>query len=836
MPMEWAMTMNNLGTAYDDRIRGDCAENQDEALRCYRAALAIGSNLASPRQWAIRRNNLGSVFLHRIRGDRAENIEEAINCYQAALTVRTREAMPIEWAMTQSDIGYAYVKRIRGNRAENLEQAISHLTASLSVRTREMMPAEWAKTRNNLGNAYRDRTEGNGSTNLATAEECYREAAETFEKLGVRREAVRSYRNLGRLEIERKNWATACQCLEKAAELLEGELAESHTEVGRLSWLREESGVYDGLIAAYLLAHQAAGASREPGPTNVSRACYWSERSRARYLADLMAASERVPEGVAEETYGLYRATMHRVRDLDQRVDVLERKRAGLGQEPSERGEVEQEIAARRTQRNEAYAQVVSLRDQFAKADLDWAAGAKSLSVESMLEVARNANAALLTLRPTPWGTSVILVLPSGKVAGGVLKSLLISRIQELLARFHDDKPVGGWMVEYGRYRSASKAEEEECRRCWHQELDRTLGRLGEWLWQPLKKWLEKVYARSENADYPKPLIILPGQGLNILPLHACWWQEGGKRCWACDEYRISYVPSIWVLDRCLARQATFRSLPRHLLAVRNPTSDLEWANWEVDGVCRLFPSTTVLGGASDSQPATRKRLKKELPRFPLALLCTHGTYEITDPWNKTGLCTADAEKNDPSQPCLTLADIFEMKLSRLWLAVLSACESGVADYRDPAGEQMGLPSALLGAGAITAVGSLWVVDDLATALLSRRFFQELFVPGTDNGMTKGLALWRAQRWLRTLTRQELLGLRDSLPQSLQEILDRYLSTSRDMVRPPPSPLGSQLAKDDYLRASRDMVKVFREKTRPLSQRPFEHPVYWSAFACYGSP
>ena len=36
----------------------------------------------------------------RIRGDRAQNIEEAITTYKQSLQVFTRETMPVEWATT----------------------------------------------------------------------------------------------------------------------------------------------------------------------------------------------------------------------------------------------------------------------------------------------------------------------------------------------------------------------------------------------------------------------------------------------------------------------------------------------------------------------------------------------------------------------------------------------------------------------------------------------------------------------------------------------------------------------------------------------------------------
>ncbi len=798
-PTEWAMVMNNLGADFDERGRGVAAENVEEAIRCYRDALTVRTSVNAPRRWAITQNNLGNALLNRSCGNRASDIEEAIASFRAALTVRTRETSPSEWAMTKSNLGFAYLERRSGDGSENVEAAISHLTAALDVRRREVMPAEWAETVNNLGNAYRERVEGDREANRERAATCYRDAAEAYEQLGIRREALRALRNLGRLEISRKNWSESHTVLERAARFAEQELTGSLTELARVGWMRETSGVYEALVAAHLLGGAADGAEQ---------AGYWAEQGRARYLADLAGLAERTPVGVSEEEYRAYRAALHRVRDLDQRAEALERHRATLEVNSPRREEIGTQIAALRATRDSAAGQVRTIQTRFTESAPDWAFGAEPMSPEALREVARTAGAAVLTLRPSSWGTCVILVRADGPFAGIVLKELTTERVQEFIARPANEEPMSGWMVAYNRYCSAATHQEAVAYREWCQELDRTLGELGETLWQPVRRWLSGVYPPVQGADEPRPLILIPGQSLSAFPLHACWWIDDRTRRWAGDEYRISYAPSFRVLRRSLRHRAKAERDHRRLLAVCNPTGDLNFAPWEVEGVCAMFPSHIVLGKADSREPATRERLKRELPRFPFALLATHGTYDLGNPWTRTGLCTADGPKDAPGQPCLTLADLLELDLASLELAFLSACESAVSDYRDPAGEQTGLPSALLSAGAATVVGSLWLVDDLATALLSRRFFHELF-RDTGDHPPAALALWRAQRWLRELTSEELRELTSDLPDHLRgHSLDR---ATRNMVR----------VSDD-----RDSV--------PSTRRPFEHAVYWSGFACHG--
>ncbi|MEH1904110.1 MAG: hypothetical protein V7L04_22535, partial [Nostoc sp.] len=168
-PQDWAMTQNNLGNAYGNRIFGERAENIELAIAAYSAALEIYTRSAFPQQWADTQNNLGNAYRNRIFGERAENIELAIATFSAALSVYTHSAFPQNWAMTQNNLGNAYGNRIFGERAENIESAIATFSAALSVYTRSAFPQNWAATQNNLGAAYGERIFGERAENIESA-------------------------------------------------------------------------------------------------------------------------------------------------------------------------------------------------------------------------------------------------------------------------------------------------------------------------------------------------------------------------------------------------------------------------------------------------------------------------------------------------------------------------------------------------------------------------------------------------------------------------------------------------------------------------------------------
>jgi tetratricopeptide (TPR) repeat protein len=224
-PENWAMTQNNLGVAYYHRIRGERAENLERAIACFQATLKVRTRDTLPVEWAGAQNNLGLTYVDRIRGERAKNLEQAIACYQAALEVRTRDAFPKDWAMTQSNLGAAYFNRIHGKRTENLERAIVCYSAALEVYSRDAFPENWAMTQNNLGSAYVDRIRGDRAENLKQAIACFDAALDVRTRDAFPEDWATTQNNLGNAYADRigneqaGNLERAIACFQAALEV-----------------------------------------------------------------------------------------------------------------------------------------------------------------------------------------------------------------------------------------------------------------------------------------------------------------------------------------------------------------------------------------------------------------------------------------------------------------------------------------------------------------------------------------------------------------------------------------------------------------------------------------
>ena len=121
---------------------GNKADNMEIAITGYEIAFTVFTRTDFPEDWAMTQNNLGNAYRDRIRGDKAENLEKAIAAFNAALEVYTRTDFPKDWAGTQNNLGNAYSDRIRGDKAENLEKAIAAYQQALDVYTRAAFPKD----------------------------------------------------------------------------------------------------------------------------------------------------------------------------------------------------------------------------------------------------------------------------------------------------------------------------------------------------------------------------------------------------------------------------------------------------------------------------------------------------------------------------------------------------------------------------------------------------------------------------------------------------------------------------------------------------------------------
>ena len=240
--------------------------------------------------------------------------------------------------------------------------------------------------------------------------------------------------------------------------------------------------------------------------------------------------------------------------------------------------------------------------------------------------------------------------------------------------------------------------------------------------------------------------VLVPVGALGILPLHAAGWQDaGGAWHYAADTISLGYAPNARVLAVCSDRAAQLSGRPALLIA--DPRSDenlgpLPSAIDECEELRRRLPADDVIAHLYEAD-ATMANVLSYLPQAALTHFACHAAvdrHQVLD----SAIILAGGDR-------LSLRDLLRAELPMARLAVLSACSSALvgADLQD---EVVSFPAALAQAGVAGVVGSLWAVDDVATAVLLTRFY--------DGWLTGGLpgsaALADAQCWLRSATNGEI--------------------------------------------------------------------------------
>ncbi len=217
------------------------------------------------------------------------------------------------------------------------------------------------------------------------------------------------------------------------------------------------------------------------------------------------------------------------------------------------------------------------------------------------------------------------------------------------------------------------------------------------------------------------------------------------------------YVEGYPVVLRSIASGGDLSLLPRL-------TSSRE----EILSLAATCPqSTTLLGRDASEQELDRLAASGELGDYSTVHVATHAIIDNDRP-EESGLVLSQVDLPDPVEAAMAGARVYDgvvtaKEIMQGWmldadLVTLSACETGLG-VRVGGEGYIGLAHAFLQVGARSVLVSLWKVEDEATSLLMRRFYENR--AGTFEGdrdgfvgepMPKAAALREAKMWLRHYT------------------------------------------------------------------------------------
>ena len=234
---------------------------------------------------------------------------------------------------------------------------------------------------------------------------------------------------------------------------------------------------------------------------------------------------------------------------------------------------------------------------------------------------------------------------------------------------------------------------------------------------------------------------IIPNGKLHLLPFQALGQKnpEGGFR-FLVEDKSLFHLNSQSILKFAQKRAKEIGEKGK-LIAFGNPDNSLKFAEEEIQSIKAIFPkSSTYI-----KENASEDKVKTGLTGFDILHLATHGKMKGNIKQSYILLAQSPDGKEDGK---LFLREIWGLPLRGYQLVTLSACET--AKGKEASGDIMvSLETAFLRAGTPTILASLWEVDDQATGVLMKTFYENLTSQGKAEALrTAQLALIKNPRFV----------------------------------------------------------------------------------------
>ncbi len=742
----------------------------DQAIHCYQEALRYRNKEKTPEDWQRTMSNLGIAWRRRLQGDKNDNLEKALLCYQQIDEAFPDRNTDTSWASTQANLGNLWFDRVIGDKKENIEKAIDHFTKALSVFTKDDTPALWARCNSNLSIIYQDRIKGNREENLEKAIQYNLESLTIYEDQAKNTEWARIQNNLG------ANYRN--RLAGNPSDNYENSIM--HYQNALLIWTREDfaddwarTQLNLGIVYRYRLQGNKS--------TNLYTACEYIEscltiRDPIHFPSDWMRAQHSLSLVKAElrdwaSLLVIADLVMEHVSKLiDQTKSLYEQRRlVGLASAIKNLG-----VLAHSYQSSPsiAYQYLIKNRGLIAKTLYRSQKGA---NLSSVTHNRSNSQKIDITFCVIPMDDEPIPVFITHH--DGVKKAVKLIRLTGL-----DRKKLESlFEIKHGSERSwlqsYANLDKENGVVKFKTEMDRVN--------KTLSLYLKPLWAEIAQFSHKTTQLNIATSGLfSLVPFTAL--QDQNK------EYLIAHfniIQSLPFQPNNKTEQVSDPSVS-NLLIIADSNNDLPNSRKETVLLKKLLPSSVSLVGKEAKKQTVLTAMENGEVFSHLHFAC-HGKYSWRHP-EKSELSLANNET-------LTFDEIIQhANFSHGSIVVLSACESGVTEYRELPDEGYGLPLAFIMSGASTVISTLWPVPDQSSMFLMLYFYQRLLT-----GKPPSTALKEAQHWLQSVTRKQL-----------QDYLD--------------SDLSNDINEKEILRSLRWSNQEKESKNN--KHCPYTHPFYWAGF------
>jgi CHAT domain-containing protein len=243
---------------------------------------------------------------------------------------------------------------------------------------------------------------------------------------------------------------------------------------------------------------------------------------------------------------------------------------------------------------------------------------------------------------------------------------------------------------------------------------------------QALYTWLIRPLDAAMAARHIQTIVFVPDGALRLLPFAAL---HDGQQ-FLVEKYAVAITPSLTLTDPRPLPPGQVPVLAAGITEAVAGFPPLPWVAEELHRVQQLYGGTVLL-----EQDFSPERLDTTLHQgaFGIVHIAAHGQFAAEAA--ASFLLTAQGKLT--MERLAQIVGRLRFRDHPLELLTLSACETASGDDR----AALGLAGVALQAGARSAVATLWLVHDAATAVLMEAFYRALQMPG----VSRARALQQAQ-------------------------------------------------------------------------------------------
>ena len=587
-----------------------CLRQYQQAINYHQQALTIARKIGNRRGEGIALVNLGIVYLCLRQN------QQVIDYYHQALTIYQEIRDRVQEGNVLGNLGLAH-NYLLGQHQQAINYHQQALTISREIGDRY---GEFYSL-NNLASTYNDLLQ------IPRALEIWQSALALSSPLEFPVQYLLLGRNLGDTAFEVENWLLAIMGYEAALDALEELCHRDRSDANKQQRRRENVGVYERLIQAYLHQNQ------------IDQALVTLERGKSRSLIELLVNRDLLPKNTPPEICQRLEQLRRELSANQRFIESLDGDIPAAGIDPDSPqsrsvgavnipidsiNQIRETLVQQKQELNQVLEQIKTFDSTF-----EYTQRVQRIDLSEIPALLPEKTALVEWFIASEriyafivWSDPAQLALEKGEKDDQ----------SSFRADYWQSKPeaVTALVELRDRYLKTYNSKTD----IWENQLEPFLEELAE--------ILNIQYILSKIPAFCQRLILVPYRELHLFPLHALpVAKDNGKTVCLFDQFSqgVQYLPSLQMGLMSLENIALREENPDHavnniqLFAIQNPTEDLTFAELEVDAIASQFTVNNILSREKATKIALTQPPNNDLFRDANYLhFACHGSFNFESP------------------------------------------------------------------------------------------------------------------------------------------------------------------------------------------------------------